>query len=86
MSAARSFLMAVGLAALVGCAEPGVTERVQADHALGQTGTASLHADRTLAEQGTGAPGSQVEADRRHRHQRIYRRHRSGNTRNACLT
>ena len=65
MRAARSFLMAAGIAALVGCAEPGVTERVQADHALGQTGTASLHADRTLAEQGVGAPGSQVEADRR---------------------
>ena len=52
-------------AALVGCAEPGVTERVQADHALGLTGTSSLHADRTLAEQGAGAPGSQVDADRR---------------------
>ena len=65
MRAARSFLMAAGFAALVGCAEPGVTERVLADHALGRTGTASLHADRTLAEQGTGAPGSQVEADRR---------------------
>ena len=65
MRAARSFLMAAGMAALLGCAEPGVTERVQADHALGQTGTASLHADHTLAEQGVGAPGSQVEADRR---------------------
>ena len=65
MRAVRSFLLAASMAALVGCAEPGVTERVQADHALGQTGTASLHADRTLAEQGVGAPGSQVEADRR---------------------
>ena len=65
MMAARSFLMAAGMAALVGCAEPGVTERMQADHALGQTGTASLRADRTLAEQGAGAPGSQVDADRR---------------------
>ena len=65
MRAVRSFLMAAGIAALVGCAEPGVTERVQADHALGRTGTASLHADRTLAEQGAGAPGSRVEADRR---------------------
>ena len=65
MKTARSLLMAAGIAALVGCAEPGVTERVKADHALGQTGTASLHADRTLAEQGVGAPGSQVEADRR---------------------
>ena len=65
MKTARSLLMAAGIAALFGCAEPGVTERVQADHALGQTGTASLHADRTLAEQGAGAPGSQVEADRR---------------------
>ena len=65
MNAVRSFLMAAGIAALVGCAEPGVTGRVQADHALGQTGTASLHADHTLAEQGAGAPGSQVDADRR---------------------
>jgi hypothetical protein len=65
MRVARSLLMAAGMAALVACAEPGVTERVQADHALGQTGTASLHADRTLAEQGVGATGSQVEADRR---------------------
>ena len=53
------------LAALQGCAEPGVTEHVQADHALGLTGTSSLHADRTLAEQGAGAPGSQTDADRR---------------------
>jgi type IVB pilus formation R64 PilN family outer membrane protein len=53
------------LAALLGCAEPGVTEHVQADHALGLTGTSSLHADRTLAEQGAGAPGSQTDADRR---------------------
>jgi type IVB pilus formation R64 PilN family outer membrane protein len=53
------------IALLTGCAEPGVTEHVQADHALGVTGTSSLHADRTLAEQGRGAPGSQVDADRR---------------------
>ena len=52
-------------AGLVGCAEPGVAQRVQADHALGLTGTSSLHADRTLAEQGSGAAGSQVDADRR---------------------
>ncbi len=65
MRAARSFLVVARLVALAGCAEPGVTERLQADHALGQTGTASLHADRTLAEQGAGAPGSQVDADRR---------------------
>ena len=56
---------AVSLGLLAGCAEPGVTERVQADHALGLTGTSSLHADRTLAEQGSSAPGSQVDADRR---------------------
>ena len=53
------------LAGLPGCAEPGVTEHVQADHALGATGTSSLHADRTLAEQGVGAPGSRSDADRR---------------------
>jgi type IVB pilus formation R64 PilN family outer membrane protein len=52
-------------AALLGCAEPGVAERVQADHALGLTGTSSLHADRTLAQQGSGAAGSQADADRR---------------------
>jgi type IVB pilus formation R64 PilN family outer membrane protein len=55
----------VALVGLVGCAEPGVTEHVQADHALGLTGTASLHADRTLAQQGSDAQGSQVDADRR---------------------
>ena len=55
----------VPLAGLPGCAEPGVTEHVQADHALGVAGTASLHANRTLAEQGAGAPGSQADADRR---------------------
>jgi type IVB pilus formation R64 PilN family outer membrane protein len=53
------------LAALLGCAEAGVTEHVQADHALGLTGTSSLHADRTLAEQGVVARGSQADADRR---------------------
>jgi len=53
------------LVALVGCAEPGLTDHVRADHALGVAGTASLHADRTLAEQGQGASGSQVDADRR---------------------
>lgn len=57
---------------LAGCAQPGMSERVQADHAVGETGTASLHADRSLAAQSadpTGAPGSQVEADRRAREQ-----------------
>jgi len=53
------------LVALVGCAEPGVTEHVQADHALGLAGTSSLHADRTLAQQGATVAGSQVDADRR---------------------
>ncbi|MEP6505618.1 MAG: hypothetical protein ABJD97_19940, partial [Betaproteobacteria bacterium] len=72
MRAGRSVVDALGrlvacglVAALAGCAEPGVTERVQADHALGLTGTASLHADRTLAQQGAGAAGSQTDADRR---------------------
>ncbi len=51
--------------ALAGCAEPGVTDRVRADHALGLAGTASLHAERTLAEQDGLAAGSQVDADRR---------------------
>ena len=72
MSTARS-LQARCLASLawlvimasLGCAEPGVTGHVQADHALGVAGTASLHAELTLAEQGPGAPGSQVDADRR---------------------
>ena len=58
-------LVAALVAALAGCAAPGVSERVQADHALGLAGTASLHADRTLAEQGAGGTGSQVDADRR---------------------
>jgi len=60
------WLAAAALVALLtGCAEPGVTEHVQADHALGVTGTSSLHSDRTLAQQGHGAPGSQGDADRR---------------------
>ncbi len=66
MNAVASFLAGLGLvAALAGCAEPGVTEHVQADHALGLTGTSSLHADRTLAQQGPAAAGSQVDAERR---------------------
>ena len=56
---------AVLLATLVACAEPGVTEHLQADHALGQSGTASLHADRTLAQREPTAAGSQVDAERR---------------------
>src|ERR1700761_6165100 len=59
------FVALIVAATLTACAEPGVTEHVQADHAIGATGTASLHADRTLAEQGHGAPGSQLDADRR---------------------
>jgi len=54
-----------GLALAAGCAETGVASRVQDDHATGLAGTAALHADRTLAEQGLGARGSQVDADRR---------------------
>ncbi len=53
------------LAALAACAEPGVAEHVQADHALGLAGTAPMHADRTLAQQGAAAVGTQVDADRR---------------------
>ena len=70
MTAARStsfarFVATAIAAVLTACAEPGVTEHVQADHALGATGTSSLHADRTLAEQGRAPPGSQLDADRR---------------------
>lgn len=50
---------------LSACAEPGVTEHVQADHALGASGTSSLHAGRTLAQQAPGGAGSQADADRR---------------------
>lgn len=63
--AGRVFACAVSLAgALAGCAAPGVSDRVQADHAAGVVGTASLHGDRTLAQQGAAA-GSQADADRR---------------------
>jgi type IVB pilus formation R64 PilN family outer membrane protein len=66
MNAAATFLAGLAfVAALAGCAEPGVTGHVQADHALGLTGTSSLHADRTLAQHGPTAAGSQVDADRR---------------------
>ena len=53
------------LATLAACAEPDVAQRMQADHALGLAGTAPLHSDRTLAQQGVGAAGSQADADRR---------------------
>jgi type IVB pilus formation R64 PilN family outer membrane protein len=66
MNAIAFFAVGLALVAvLAGCAEPGVTAHVQADHALGLAGTASLHADRTLAQQGAGAAGSQADADRR---------------------
>ena len=52
-------------AALGGCAEPGVTGHVLADHVAGVVGTAPLHAERPLAQQGPGAAGSQADADRR---------------------
>jgi type IVB pilus formation R64 PilN family outer membrane protein len=59
-------LLAAGAAALlVACAEPGVTEHVQGDHALGASGTSSLRAGRTLAQQDQGASGSRLDADRR---------------------
>ena len=64
MKAARILAMS-SLALLAACAEPGVTDHVLADHAQGAAGTASLHADRTLAEQGNAAAGSQQDADRR---------------------
>ncbi len=64
MKAARVIAM-VSLALLAACAEPGVTDHVLVDHAQGAAGTASLHADRTLAEQGGAAAGSQQDADRR---------------------
>jgi len=64
--AVLQYLVALAtVATLAGCAEPGVTEHVQADHALGLAGTASLRADRTLAQQGVAAAGSPVDADRR---------------------
>ena len=62
---ARGCLMLVVAAFAAGCAEPGVTEHVQADHALGAAGTASLHVEHTLAQQGAVAAGSPVDADRR---------------------
>jgi type IVB pilus formation R64 PilN family outer membrane protein len=58
-------LASVLVAVLAGCAEPGVTARVQADHATGVAGTAALHGERTLAQQADGAPGSRSDADRR---------------------
>ena len=64
MNAARLLATAL-LAVLAGCAEPGVTDHVSADHAQGLAGTASLHAGRTLAEHGGAAAGSQQDADRR---------------------
>jgi len=58
-------LAGVLLLALAGCAEPGVFEHVQEDHAAGAVGTASLHGERALALQGGEAAGSQADADRR---------------------
>ena len=51
--------------AVAACAEPDVTRQLQADQALGLSGTSALHADRTLAQQQPAAAGSRVEADRR---------------------
>ena len=65
LRAALLGVAALALGVLAGCAEPGIGEQVQADHAAGRAGTASLHADRTLAEQGADAAGSRVDADRR---------------------
>jgi type IVB pilus formation R64 PilN family outer membrane protein len=69
MSAVRKtvvHLMAVASGVLLtACAEPGVTEHVQADHAVGAAGTLPLHGDRTLAQRGQDASGSQRDADRR---------------------
>jgi type IVB pilus formation R64 PilN family outer membrane protein len=65
MTAALGLTSGVLVLVLAGCAEPVVTGRVQADHALGLTGTAALHADLTLAQQGQAAPGSRGDADRR---------------------
>jgi type IVB pilus formation R64 PilN family outer membrane protein len=53
------------IAVLAGCAQPGVTERVLADHAAGVVGTAPLHAPQALALQAPSAVGSQADADRR---------------------
>ena len=64
MTATRILAMAL-FALLAACAEPGVTDHVLADHAQGAAGTASLHADRSLAEQGDAASGSRQDADRR---------------------
>jgi type IVB pilus formation R64 PilN family outer membrane protein len=61
----RWIALCMACAALAGCAQPDVTARVQAEHAQGLAGTASLHAELTLAERGAGAPGSQLDADRR---------------------
>ncbi len=62
---ARRRILLLAVVALAGCAEPGVTEHVQADHALGLAGVAPLRAERTLAQQGSTAAGSQADADRR---------------------
>ena len=58
-------MLLLAVMVLTGCAEPGVTEHVQADHALGLAGVAPLRAERTLAQQGATAAGSQADADRR---------------------
>jgi len=56
--------MAVAMT-LAGCAEPGVTVHVLADHAAGAVGTSAAHGQRTLAQQAPDATGSQADADRR---------------------
>jgi type IVB pilus formation R64 PilN family outer membrane protein len=62
--AVRAFA-ALLVATVAGCAEPGVTEHVLADHAAGAAGTSSLHVQRALAQQGTITAGSPADADRR---------------------
>ncbi|HEY9028513.1 MAG TPA: hypothetical protein VIP05_29760 [Burkholderiaceae bacterium] len=57
--------MAAVAMTLAGCAEPGVTEHVLADHAAAAVGTSALHTQHTLAQQAPEAMGSQADADRR---------------------
>jgi type IVB pilus formation R64 PilN family outer membrane protein len=55
----------IASAALGGCAAPGLTSRVEADHAAGEAGASTMRGDTPLAVQGHAAAGSRADAERR---------------------
>jgi type IVB pilus formation R64 PilN family outer membrane protein len=55
----------IASAALGGCAAPGLSSRMEADHAAGEAGASTMRGDTPLAAQGRVAAGSRADAERR---------------------